>query len=327
MNRVITTILILSSVLVSAQDRLTYLNGFSREVKVVEIDSNVMYLKYVIEGEEYVVGLSTLESLDLKSTPEIVPRTNSDPLWFDYRPIDFRSRTSLLRKPAKFQYGKWSIGTSPFLKAVNLDFWELLYPTNPSPTLFIEYFMSDKFGVNISYRHGFANQQLDMEPVDDLWDFQRNNKEMNYQVTVFPKFYPFGQSKFSFYFGPIVNFGSKADFIGYSYSQFSIDPNTGIRERWEGQEMFVSSEDRSYFEAGGMVGLTFNLHQFFCFSVQTGVWSSSTNRFETFNYSNHRRTEVDDFFLEWHENSNRNDARGSIQLILTYRFGGKEVIP
>jgi hypothetical protein len=302
MKNLITTLLVLLSLQLMAQDTIVFRTGKVEEVKILSWKKESNLIVYISSNDTIYSNLLNFDKIVLHSKLE----GSADPV-VNTASISKRTSEVNIKRSGikKYNYGQFSVST-------NLTALIPLYLTGGRVTIEPEYRINELFSVKlpISIRtsrnirshypkpyfdsqylnystgpvmFGYKHKYLNGDPYDYL------SEDIIVQIGVNPKYYPIGRSKkyIAPYLSGAVNFGIAKDYGKDYYVQsdtfstdFYQDPSTGYynytwNTYWNTTtESIVEKEgERNYFNFELLLGLDFNLSKRLTATLETGYAS------------------------------------------------------
>jgi hypothetical protein len=302
MKNLITTLLVLLSLQLMAQDTIVFRTGKVEAVKILSWKKESNLMVYISSNDTIYSNLLNFDKIVLHSKLE----GSADPV-VNTASISKRTSEVNIKRSGikKYNYGQFSVST-------NLTALIPLYLTGGRVTIEPEYRINELFSVklpisirtsrnirshfpkpyfdsqylNYSTRpvmFGYKHKYLNGDPYDYL------SEDIIVQIGVNPKYYPIGRSKkyIAPYLSGAVNFGIAKDYGKDYYVQsdtfstdFYQDPSTGYynytwNTYWNTTtESIVEKEgERNYFNFELLLGLDFNLSKRLTATLETGYAS------------------------------------------------------
>ena len=295
MKNLITTLLVLLSLQLMAQDTIVFRTGKVEEVKILSWKKESNLIVYISSNDTIYSNLLNFDKIVLHSKLEGI----FDPV-VNTASISKRTSEVNIKRSGinKYNYGQFSVST-------NLTALIPLNLTVGRVTIEPEYRINELFSVKLPISIGIPRNRRSYYVKKPNFDSQYLNSSTapvmlgdpyNYlsediivQIGVNPKYYPIGKSKklIAPYLSGAVNFGITKEYGKDYYVQsdtfstdFYQDPSTGYynytwNTYWNTTtESIVEKEgERNYFNFELLLGLDFNLSKRLTATVETGYAS------------------------------------------------------
>ena len=304
MKNLITTLLVLLSLQLMAQDTLVHSQGNIEAVKILSLKKESNLIVYISSNDTIYSNLLNFDKIVLHSKLE----GSSDPV---VNTASISKRISEVNMKIsginKYNYGQFSVST-------NLTALIPLYLAGGRVTIEPEYRINELFSVKLPISIGIPRNTLPIYPLPDF-DSQYLNystrpvmfgfnfftdltfgdhydylsEDIIVQIGVNPKYYPIGKSKkfIAPYLSGAVNFGIAKNYGKDYYVQsdtfstdFHYNPSTGnYSYTWNTYwntttESIVKKEgERNYFNFELLLGLDFNFSKRLTATLETGYAS------------------------------------------------------
>ena len=293
MKNIITTLLVLLSLQLMAQDTLVHSQGNFEAVRILSLKKESNLIVYISSNDTIYSNLLNFDKIIVHTQLD-----GSDDTFMNTASIsnsigEFNIKRSRIHK---YNYGQFSLST-------NLTALIPLYLEGGRVTIEPEYRFNNFFSIKapisigiprnsqIYYQSfGFTWAYTDYSTPPTITDLPSNfrSEDVIVQVGVSPKYYPMGKSKkyVTPYFGAAVNIGLMKDYgyyvrsdtLGSYYSQYnpstgnySYTWNTGWNTTTE--SMIEKEGGRNYFNFELLLGLDFNFSKRLTATVETGYAS------------------------------------------------------
>jgi len=295
MKNLITTLLVLLSLQLMAQDTIVYNTGKVEAVKILSLKKESNLIVYISSNDTIYSNLLNFDKIVLHSKLEGSSDRVVNTASISNSTGEFNIKRSRIHK---YNYGQFSVST-------NLTALIPLYVTGGRVTIEPEYrfnnFFSIKAPISIGIPRkshvyyqlpGFTYTYTDYStpPTMTYLSSIIMIEDVIVQVGVSPKYYPMGKSKkyVTPYFGAAVNIGLMKDYGADYYvqsdtlgsSSYEYNPSTGnYSYTWNTYwntttESIVEKEgERNYFNFELLLGLDFNFSKRLTATLETGYAS------------------------------------------------------
>jgi hypothetical protein len=304
MKNLITTLLVLLSLQLMAQDTIVFRTGKVEEVKILSWKKESNLIVYISSNDTIYSNLLNFDKIVLHSKLE----GSSDPV-VNTASISKRTSEVNIKRSGinKYNYGQFSVST-------NLTALFPNYLAGGRVTIEPEYRINELFSVKLPISIGIPRNTLPIYPLPDF-DSQYLNystrpvmfgfnfftdltfgdrydylsEDIIVQIGVNPKYYPIGKSKkfIAPYLSGAVNFGIAKNYGKDYYVQsdtfstdFHYNPSTGNynyywNTYWNTTTEFTVKKEgeRNYFNFELLLGLDFNLSKRLTATLETGYAS------------------------------------------------------
>ncbi len=292
-----------------SQDTLIYKNGKIENVHVLMIDDNLGFILTLQKQDTLCISKTVLKEYYIHSDikhdiPDNLPRLAKKSHG------EFTKNYSFFERPAKYTYGKVAISTNLagfFAHSYNGN--TRFFSNNRALSLESEYFFSHKFSIKMPVTFGLNQQSFPInESSYDLYyydpysgnttptlyfiynnhiDYTYNSdhgRELKFQIGIYPKFFPWGDTKNAFYLAQGFNIGI-GDYYTFDYHHHYnrtswVDQSTGqLMQSWEYISGTKTGESNPsiFFRYEFLTGINFNISKSVCFAMETGLSSTMGN--------------------------------------------------
>ena len=282
MKNLITTLLVLLSLQLMAQDTIVFRTGKVEEVKILSWKKESNLIVYISSNDTIYSNLLNFDKIVLHSKLE----GSADPV-VNTASISKRTSEVNIKRSGikKYNYGQFSVST-------NLTALIPLNLTVGRVTIEPEYRINELFSVKLPISIGIPRNRRSYYVKKPNFDSQYLNystapvmlgdpynylsEDIIVQIGVNPKYYPIGRSKkyIAPYLSGAVNFGIAKDY-GKDYYVQSDTYGGAWNTYWNTTtESTVKKEgERNYFNFELLLGLDFNLSKRLTATVETGYAS------------------------------------------------------
>ncbi len=262
-------ILFLSSFSVSAQDTLYFHTGEKQVVELIAIDKQAGLIYYQLNDKKEVRSINSLKSFSNHTNVENVRLFD---IIGGFEPVNSSPKESsgTSQDPSKYVYNKFSIGfnlLSP-LSQIGSEF-DRTISTNYHQSLYLQYNLSDNFGIRLPLRIGFG-QLKDTnysENYSYYWNYKRELIiESGLEFTIMQA----DNQKIT----PYILFGV---YLGRMNGVIDFYDNT------TSNTVFYPAPTRTYYRIALNGGYQFNISKYFQINTELGL---NLNNSTSFNYVN-----------------------------------------
>ena len=283
MKNLITTLLVLLSLQLMAQDTIVFRTGKVEAVKILSLKKESNLIVYISSNDTIYSNLLNFDKIVLHSKLE----GSSDPV---VNTASISKRTSEVNMKIsginKYNYGQFSVST-------NLTALIPLYLAGGRVTIEPEYRFNNFFSIKAPISIGIPrNSQVYYQSPGFTWTYTDYSTPPTntylpsffmieiVQVGVSPKYYPMGKSKkyVTPYFGAAVNIGLIKDYGADYYvrsdtlgSYYNYTWNTGWNTTTE--SIIEKQGERNYFNFELLLGIDFNFSKRLTATLETGYAS------------------------------------------------------